>query len=232
MMTRDINRDFFLPLRWFRYEPNPYFFDKEQIQLAEKLAEYYDLPPGNMMRLISYAEKALEWALKSEQMFSVDDWSELLQFEEQPEPIRKVTFHGKTKSFTIRNPYLIDILYQTTFGALKDIPSFGDDLAGSPVEALLSQNPQDSKRRPSNHLIKLIGTEIYNDLINYNDISKWRAECILVQILSLYHIGLKVNKPLMTERQHNDYNSERKAKNMTIESYLSYCRGQGKNYHY
>ena len=225
---RDINEDFFLPLTWYHYSPNPYLFDKEQRQLAEKIAKYYNLPSGNILRLIGYAEKALEWALKSEQKFSVDDWSELLQFEEQPEPIRKVTFHGKKYSFTVRNPYLIDILYKQVFEAFKRVPKKFkvDDLhLGSPIEALLAHNPLDGKKRPSRHIIKLIGTEIYNDLNTWKSVSRRQAEGILAQIFSLYKVGLK-DIPIMTEQQ---YCAKHGGKST---GYLTYCRGQGKNYHY
>jgi len=226
--SRDTNDNFFLPLKLYHYSPNPYFFDKEQIYLAEKLGEYYNLPPGNMLRLIGYAEEALEWALKSEQMFSVDDWRELQQFEEQSEPLTKVTFQGKKNKFIIRNPYLIDILYKQAFEALKRVPKryTGDDLSfGSPIEALLSRNPLDGKKRPSGDIIKLIGTEIYNDLIQWKTVTRRQAECILAQILSLYKVGLK-KEPIMTERQYCDKHEG------NASGYLSYCRGQGKNYHY
>ena len=204
---------------------------RDQIQLSEKLAEYYSLPPGNILRLIGYTEKALQWALKSEQMFSVDDWRELLQYEEQPEPIRKVTFQGEKNRFTISNPFLIDILYKQVFEALKKVPKSytSDDLNfGSPIEAQLSKTPLVGKKRPSGHIIKLIGTEIYNDLCTWKTVTRRQAEGILAQILSLYKVGLK-DKPIMTEQQHREDCANNKVK---AESYLTYCRGQGKNYHY
>lgn len=227
--TRDIDKDYFLLLKWYRYEPNPYLFSKEQIDLAEKLAQHYNLFPGNALRLIGYAERALIWALKSEQKFSVDDWSEFLQFQENPPPIRKVTFQGDGKSFVIRNPYWIDELYKRISELITTANIQGiDETAASPIESLLKSNHITRKTRPSTRIIKKIGTEIYRELVDVEKLTKWKAECILVQILSIYKIGLRVGEPLMTEQEHSNDNSPHRKK----ESYLTYCRGQGKNYHY
>lgn len=230
--TRDIDKDYFLPLKWYRYEPNPYLFDKSQIDLAEKLTQHYNLFPGNALRLIGYAERALTWALKSEQKFSVDDWGEFLQFQENPPPIRKVTFQGDGKSFVIRNPYWIDELYKRISELITTANIQGiDETAASPIESLLKSNHITRKTRPSTRIIKKIGTEIYRELVDVEKLTKWKAECILVQILSIYKIGLKVGESLKTAREHHEYNETRKSK-YPIESYLQYCRGKGKNYHY
>jgi len=216
--NRDLNREYFRPLRTFQYRPSFHWGTSsfEQLALADKLAEDYDMNPGNVLRLIIYADRALFRAQESELQQYYSDLSEITDFEATPQPIRRIVFEGDTKAFRVENPYLIDHIYRAVFDLLESRASF----------------KKDGKKRSSASIIKMIGTEIYTELTTREHITPWKSDCILVQILSLYNIGLKINEPLLTEEQHNAEQQKRKAKGMTTEAYLTYCGGLGKNYHY
>ena len=216
--NRDLNREYFRPLRSFQYRPSLHWgtATDEQLALADKIAEDYEMNPGNALRLIMYADRALFRAQESELQQYYSDLAEITEFETAPQPIRTIVFEGETKAFRVENPYLIDRIYSTIFELIATQSSF----------------KKDGKKRSSATIIKMIGTEIYKELTTREHITPWRSECILVQILSLYKIGLKINDPLLTEEQHRAVQEGRKAKRMTTEAYLTYCHGRGKNYHY
>lgn len=224
---RDINKDYFFPLSEFKFNPSFHWSVAryEQQRLTERLHERYNnITELDFLRLIVYAGRALGLASEVDIKLYFSDMEEIGSFEKEPFNIDKVVFRGYskesgyTKSFEITNPYMVDQLYHF----LRELFDY---------RAIIKEK-QSQKKPPSGEIIKLIGSEIFNDLIGHEDISTWKAECILAQILSIYQIGLRVDEPLMTEQQHQDYNSEMKEKNIPTESYLTYCRGQGKNYHY
>lgn len=216
--NRDLNRQYFRPLRSFQYRPSLHWgtATEEQLALADKIAEDYNMNPGNVLRLIVYADLALFRAQESELQRYYSDLAEITEFEATPQPIKRIVFEGETKAFRVENPYLIDHIYATIFELITARASF----------------KKDGKKRSSSTIIKMIGTEIYNELTTRERITPFKSECILVQILSLYNIGLKRNEPLLTEEQHRAAQKARKAKGMTTQQYLTYCRGMGKNYHY
>jgi len=229
---RIISQQYFLPLKWFDWERGMYLSDNEQRQFAEKIAENYQLHPGNVLRLITYAERALVWALKSEQPINQDDVTNILVFDENPKPIAKVKFYAGDGSvcFILHGPYLIDQLYHTAYNELNKIDTGGNvPLSAMPVDAMVAKNSGyiSGKKRPSGNIIKEIGTEIFNELTNVEKLTDWNAECILGRIMGFYRIGLKVDKPTKTEQEYIKFRRHHPEK----PTYISYCQDVGKRCH-
>ena len=216
--NRDLNTEYFRPLRSFQYRPSLHWgtATDEQLALADKIAEDFKMNPGNVLRLIVYADLAIFRAQESELQQYYSDMAEITEFESTPQPIRRIVFEGDTKAFRVENPYLIDHIYATIFELIAEQASF----------------KKDGKKRSSATIIQRIGNEIFRELVDMEKLTARQSECALVQILSLYEIGLKINEPLLTEEQHIAIQNERKARGMTTESYPTYCHGHGKNYHY
>jgi len=224
---RDINQDYFLPIREFKFNPSFHWSVAryEEQRLAESLHKRYpEIYEMNFLRLIMYAGRALGLASEVDIKLYYSDMEEIGTFEEDPFNIDRVVFRGYskeagfTKSFEITNPYMVDQLYH----ALMELFDFKS----------IIKDKQSRKKPLSGDIIKLIGTEIYGNLIKYDGISRWKADCILAQIFSIFSIGLRVDEPLMTEQQYQEHCSKMKDLDIKTVSYLTYCRGQGKNYHY
>lgn len=241
---RDIIQEFFYPLKGYQKSPGRSYFIKDEIDLAEKLAQHYNLPLDNILRLISYTEKSLEWALQMEQTFNINDLSGLFHFEARPEPIRKVSFECDNISFTITNPYLIDRLYQTAHEAmnttLDKLKQHKDDefSMNGMLGVYIYQNRifNEGPKRVSGPIIKSIGTEIIRELMDVEMLSEYKSVCILGAIMSLYKVGLKAN-PIMTEQEHREDCAKNKiemkmGEKVIYDSYLTYCFGIAKNWHY
>jgi len=220
---KDIDRIFFLPMSDVFRDPENTRHEEEQ-HFAESLHERYNaIPIIEFEYLIDYTDIALLFASGAGVKLWDQDRASFASMEKEPFNIDRIVLEGcrtgesQTMSFEIISPYIIDQVHNL----LKELFDY------LPVK----NEKQPKKKRPSAEILKLIGTEIFNALRSYR-ISKWKAECILGQIMGFYQIGLKIDEPVMTEQEHSDHNAEMRGKNIPTESYLSYCRGQGKNYHY
>jgi hypothetical protein len=217
--ARVISKEYFKLLK--RYNYNPSLANNKQIELAEKLSKKYDIHEGNILRLIMYAGIAWSYATDSEIEFFYSDMTEIADFEKEPVPIDKIIFRGSSKSlgssksFEITNPYLIDKLYYS----MLDFMDFQN--------VLKKRRSDTKKKRPSAKIVKLIATEIYNELTKVEKISEWKSYCIIGYIFCLYNIGLKTKEPILSEEK---YNLLQKEKRKVTETYLQYLATRIKRY--
>jgi hypothetical protein len=211
---RDISQNFFKPL--IRYHYNPSFANSKQIELAEKLSKGYSLDEGNILRLIMYADIAWSYATESEILVYYSDLKEIADFEKDSVPIEKIVFRGYAKSFEITNPYLIDKLYYS----MIDLFDF---------QKIIKEKGA-KKKRLSAKIVKLIATEIYNELTQVDKIKNWKSLCIAGFIFGLYNIGLKKDEYIMNQEQHELDRANKKLKGITTQTYRQYLRDRMKRY--
>src|SRR5450759_1705335 len=102
---RDISKQYFRPLKSFRYNPSIHssFANNKQLALAKNLNRSYGIPEGNLLRLIIYTDIAFSWSYESEINFYYSDMSGIAEFEKEPEPIKELFFRGDNKSILITN---------------------------------------------------------------------------------------------------------------------------------
>jgi len=194
--SRNISEEYFFPLKRYRYDPLG--FKPRQVALAEKLSKTYSIAEGNVLRLVMYAERAWSYATESEIQVYYSDMTEIADFEKEPEPITEIFFRGKSKSILITNPYLIDKLYHL----MLDFVDF---------QKILKDKQSDTKKkRPSAEIVKMIATEIYNELRYVEKITPSRSLYIDGYIFALYNIGTKKNDYVMNEQQYKQ-DEDRKA---------------------
>lgn len=211
---RDSKTPYFIPLRFFNY--NPYFHwavaNNEQTDLADKLSKEYGIHEGNIFRLIMYTNMSWKWAVESDIPVKYSDRSGMIDFFKEPEPIDKVIFKGITKSFEISNPFLIQDLLRLTIEFREDI-----------------KEKKAKKKRPSAKIVKLIATEIYDELTQVEKIKNWKSLCITGFIFGLYNIGIKKDDYIMNQEQHEIDRKQKKIKGITTQSYRQYLRDKMKN---
>lgn len=227
---RDIYKDFFRPLSSYEYFPR--FANKDQIELAERLSGIYGIPEGNMLRLIMYVDIAYSLALNKEIKYYYSDEKEILNFEQKPEPIQSILFKGKDKSIEITNPYLIDKIYKDCFMYYKQ-PEVIQYKSYSPQStnkynhnAMLPIN--DKKTFPFGNIIKMIATDIYNELTKEYKLIERQACCVIGNIYVFYHIHLKYEEPILNEIEFIEKNQKDEAKEQIIteKDYSSYLRNR------
>ena len=206
---RDISKEYFRPLKSFSYNPSfhPSVANNKQLVLAKNISRSYPIPEGNILRIIMYTDIAVSYATESEIDFYYSDMKEISDFEKEPISIEKVVFKGSAKSIEITNPYLIDRLYKSLF-EIMDLRNI-----------LKERRTNKTKKRPSAKIIKLIATEIHNELTTVEKISSWKSCCIIGFIFALYSIGLKTEESIMTEKE---FEIEKATKQVITETYLSY----------
>ena len=140
--------------------------------------------------------------------------TEIADFEKEPFSIDKIVIRGSDKplgyprSFEINNPYLIDELYRS----MLDFMDF--------KKVLKKRRDNTKKKRPSAKIIKLIATEIYNELTQVEKISEWKSYCIVGFIFAFYQIGIKTEDPIKSEEQYNQWMKEERS--ASAETYLQY----------
>lgn len=214
---RDISQEYFRPLKSFNYRSDfhPSVANNKQIELTNKLSNEYGIPEGNLLRLIMYADIAWSYATESEMQVYYSDMTEIAEFEKVPEPIKEIFFRGNNKSILISNPYLIDKLYNS----MLDFMDF---------QKILKEKKTDTKKkRPSAKIVKLIATELFNELKQVEKITEWKSYCIIGYIFCLYKIGIKKEDPIMTEEKFNYLKNE---KQVVTETYLQYLAHRIKRY--
>ena len=215
LYKRDIAKEFFRPLKSFRYNPffHPSIANNRQLVLAKNLHRSYGIPEGNILRLIMYTDIALSNPTNSEIQVYYSDLSEIADFEKNPIPIEKVVFRGNAKAFEITNPYLIDKLYNS----LLELIDFQK----------ITQEKQAKKKLTSATIIKKVARELLNELTQVEKISNWRSLSIIGYIFCLYNIGLKSKEPILSEEK---FNLLQKGKQAVTETYLQYLASRIERY--
>jgi hypothetical protein len=208
---KDVSKVYFKPLKSFRYNSSFHHSvaNTKQLVLAKNLNRSYNISEGNILRLITYADIALKLATESEINFYYSDMMEIADFEKDPTPIEKIIFKGRSKSFEITSPYLIDRLYIS----LLDIMDF---------QKILKKG-QDKNGQASASIIKKVATEIYNELTTIEKLSSRKAYCIVGFIFAFYKIGLKPHEPILTEKE---FEIEKKTNKIFTGTYLQYLSKQ------
>jgi len=212
---REISADYFRPLSSFRYNPcyHPHVASKKQLVLARNLSRSYQFPEGNILRLIMYTEIALNNAVDRDIELSYSDLSEIIEFEREPEPIDKLVFKSKNKSFEIVNPFIIDHLYYS----IIDLFNFQQTIKKRrSVEKISTDEPK-----------KKVAAELFDELTQTEKISHGKSYCIIGFIFCLYNIHLESESPLLSE---NHYNKLIKEDPGIKETYLQYLAGRIKSY--
>ena len=173
LYKRDIAKEFFRPLKSFRYNPffHPSIANNRQLVLAKNLHRSYGIPEGNILRLIMYTDIALSYPTNSEIQVYYSDLSEIADFEKNPMPIEKVIFRGNAKAFEITNPYLIEKLYNS----LLELIDFQK----------ITQEKLAKKKITSATIIKKVARELFNELTQVEKISNWRSLGIIGYIFCL-----------------------------------------------
>jgi len=212
---RDTNKEYFRPLKSFRYNPffHPSIANNRQLVLAKNLHRSYGIPEGNILRLIMYADIALSYPTDSEVQVYYSEISEIADFEKSPIPIEKVVFRGNAKAFEITNPYLIDKLYKS----LLELIDFQK----------ITQEKRAKKKSTSAKIIKKVATELFNQLTQVENISNWRSLCIIGYIFCLYNIGSKSQGPILSEEK---FNILQKGNQILNETYLQYLASRIEQY--
>lgn len=213
---RNLQQPYFRPLASLRFNPYLHCPNATNYLVAEKLSETYGISLDKLFHLMRYVEIANSWAEESEIQLYYSDRQQVISFEKDPENILTIRFECKNKQIEITNPFVIDKIYSLLFDIYKD-------------ERQIQTN---KKKRPSAKIVKLIATEIYNDLIPLIRAEKprWKALCIVGYIFGLYNIGLKSNDFIMNQEQHEADRIKKKNKGITTESYLQYISGHMKRY--
>ncbi len=212
---REISKDYLRPLSSFRYNPcyHPHVATNKQLVLAKNLSRSYGIADGNVLRMIMYTEIALSHSADREIELSYSDLSEIIEFEQDPVPIERITFQGGSKSFEITNPHIIDNLYYS----IIDFFNF---------QEIIRERGSD-KERSSDAVIRSVAAELFNALTNEEKISEGKSYCIIGYIFCLYNIHLKPDGPILSEDQ---YNLLKKEKQNKTETYLQYLAGRVKQY--
>jgi len=215
LYKRDIAKEFFRPLKSFRYNPffHPSIANNRQLVLAKNLHRSYGIPEGNILRLIMYTDIALSYPTNSEIQVYYSDLSEIADFEKNPMPVEKVMFRGNAKEFEITNPYLIEKLYNS----LLELIDFQK----------ITQEKLAKKKITSATIIKKVARELFNELTQVEKISNWRSLGIIGYIFCLYNIGLKSKEPILSEEK---FNLMQKGKQNVTETYLQYLAGRIERY--
>jgi len=210
----NITRKNFKPLKNFRYNPffHPSVASNKQLVLSKNLSRSYVSTEMNILRLIMYADFALSYAHESEIQVQFSELKDISEFEESHEDVQKIVFSGKTKSFEIINPHLIDELY-------KSMQNF--------IEFHRIRNKKPKDKHSSDSIVKKLANELYIELTDIERISEWRSLCIIGYIYCYYEVCLESEEPIMTEEQFNTSDMEKRA---FSETYLQYLSARVKQY--
>ena len=213
---RDLSLQYFRPLKSVHYSPWSHFPSPNKLELAEKLSRDYKIHIEKIFHLMKYVEIADSWALTSEIQLYYSDRQEVLKFEKDTEPIKTIKFECENKHLEITNPFVIDRIYSYLFKIYKDERHVQSD----------------KKKRPSAKIVKLIATEIYNDLLPLiqSEKPRWKALCIVGYIFGLFNIGLKSNDYIMNQEQHEADRIKKRRKDIPTETYLQYLSSHMKRY--
>lgn len=215
LYKREISEDYFRPLSNFRYNPcyHPHVASKKQLVLARNLSRSYQLTEGKILRLIMYTEIALNNATDRDIELSYSDLSEIIEFEREPEPIDKLVFKSKNKSFEIVNPFIIDHLYYSVIDLFNFQQTVKKRRSGERISA------DESKKK--------VAAELFAELTQTDKISERKSYCIIGFIFCLYDIHLESEGPILSE---NNYNKLIKEDPAITETYLQYLARRIKSY--
>lgn len=203
------NRDYFKPLKYFRYNPyiHPYTANNKQTVLAQKLNKSYGIPLGNILRLIIYTDVALSLANESELQLYYSDLKQIADFEKEHDAFEKLIFAGKSKSIEIKNPFLIERVFMSMINLIDS------------HSIIRRKGPK--KERTSSLILKKVATEIYTELYEEEKFSPWRSLCIIGYIFALYKVKLDDGDTILTEEEYDQKNKDSKTEHETYLQYLS-----------
>jgi hypothetical protein len=185
----DNSKEYLSPLNSFRYNPllNSSIANNKQMVLAKNLHRSYNIPEGNILRLIIYADIALHNTRGKERNLYYSDLSAIGDFINTQDPLEKIVFRGREKSFEIASPYLIDKLYHSLLG-MVDFRNKGKESSSG-------------KKAASSVVIKELATELYTELTDKEKITGSRPLYIIGYIFSLYNVRLKKDDIILTEKE-------------------------------
>jgi hypothetical protein len=206
---RSSQRDYFKPLKNFRYNPyiHPYTASNKQTVLAQKLNKSYGIPLGNILRLIIYTDVALSLSDESELQLYHSDLKQIADFEKEHDAFEKLIFAGKRKTIEIKNPFLIERVFMSMINIIDS-------------HSIIRRKGQ-QKDRTSSLVLKKVATELYNDLCTEEKFSPWRALCIIGYIFALYKVKLDDGEFILSEEEYDLKNKDRKPEYETYLQYLS-----------
>ncbi len=202
-------RDYFKPLKNFRYNPyiHPYTASNKQTVLAQKLNKSYGIPLGNILRLIIYTDVAMSLSDESELQLYHSDLKQIADFEKEHDAFEKLIFAGKSKSIEIKNPFLIEKVFMSMINLIDS-------------HSIIRRKGK-QKERISSPVLKKVAMELYNDLCTEEKFSPWRSLCIIGYIFALYKVKLDDGEVILTEEEYDQKNKDRKTEHETYLQYLS-----------
>jgi hypothetical protein len=211
----EILQEYLSPLSSFRNNAllNPSVANNKQMVLAKNLHRSYQVPEGNILRLIVYADLALHETRVKERKLYFSDLSAIENFGKKPTSMEKVVFMGKEKLFEINSPYLIDKLYHSLLGII-DFRNTGEkNFSG--------------RKTASSVVIKKLATDLYIELTEKEKITGSKPLYIIGYIFSLYNVGLKKEEPILTEKEFKARLKKMQPGGITNpETYLQYLSRQ------
>jgi hypothetical protein len=188
---------------------NPSVANNKQMVLAKNLHRSYQVPEGNILRLIIYADIVLNRTRGKERNLFFSDLSAIADSGKNKTVFEKVVFKGREKSFEISSPYLIDKLYNSLL-AIIDFRNTG-------------KKDFSVKKPASSASIKKLATELYSELTEKEKITGSKPLYIIGYIFSLYNVGLKKGEPILTEKEFKVRVDKMKPEGETnAENYLQY----------
>jgi hypothetical protein len=211
----DTHRDYFKPLKSFRYNPyfHPYTAANKQTVLAQRLNKSYGVPLGNILRLIMYTDIALSLANESDLQLYYSDLKQIADFEKEPQIFDKLIFVGKNRSVEIENPFLIERVFRSMINLIDS--------------RNIIRNKSNTKKKTSSVILKKVATELYRELCTEEKFSPWRSLCITGYIFALYKVRLDNEEIIMTEEEFDQKNKDNK---VVSETYLQYLSSKIKAY--
>lgn len=197
----------------FRHSQNSFDFNDKQMVLAQNIHRSFGITEKNILRLIAYTGYTVSSAARVLAGFNYNFIKEVSGFLPDARSIRKVSFTGETKSLDIMNGFIAQELFNSLLEIIENNKS-GGDLKTSPA---LSADEN----------VKMIATELLDELKNNEKLSSWRALCVIGYIFLLYDLKLENEDSLLSEA---DYRRENKITGADSKSYLNYLSARIKNY--